>query len=201
MKDKQRSLFELTDHTLIHKAGHENIGETAEKIITKKESPVKSQVTWQLYVDGASRGNPGHAGAGVYVTKNSETVVHQGFYLGKKTNNEAEYCALLIGLFLVKKEMQAHENLEKLQVFSDSQLLVYQINGVYQVKKPELRMLYTSAKHELATYELAGVTVVFQHILREYNSKADEAANSGIDTRNPLPDKFLHMMRSHNVVR
>src|SRR5689334_14417576 len=57
------------------------------------------QESWQLFVDGASRNNPGDSGAGVVLAKNNKVVFHDGFFLGKKTNNQAEYLACIIGLF------------------------------------------------------------------------------------------------------
>jgi len=63
-----------------------------------QDSKPHSRQTWQLYVDGAARGNPGPAGAGIFIKKGEEVVVKQGFFVGKKTNNQAEYFALILGL-------------------------------------------------------------------------------------------------------
>ena len=65
--------------------------------------PKKESTTWKLFIDGASRNNPGRSGAGVYLLKNEKPVYQEGFYLGIKTNNEAEYLALLLGVFSCKK--------------------------------------------------------------------------------------------------
>ncbi len=90
------------------------------------------QGTWSLYTDGASRGNPGPAGAGaVLVNPRGEVQVQLTEYLGKTTNNVAEYRALLLGL------RAAHDQgVKKLQIYSDSELLVRQINGSYRVRIP-----------------------------------------------------------------
>lgn len=129
---------------------------------------------WQLFIDGASRNNPGPAGAGIYLVKESKKELAQGFFLGNKTNNQAEYLALIIGLILaLPKVGQDH-----LQIVSDSLLLVNQLNGVYRVKNPELQILYHKAKSLLAQNNY---TVV--HVLRAHNVIADEMANLGIDQK------------------
>ena len=182
MVDKQQSLFEIQELSF---DGNQ------QKIKNTKSHDVATKIVWQLYVDGASRGNPGPSGAGMYILKNGELFKKKGSYLGKRTNNEAEYLALLIGIALVKKEMNKHDTLH---IFSDSQLLINQMNGVYRVKKAELLVLYTIGKKETSD-----LSVVFQHIMREYNTHADQAANDGIDKKGSLPLAFLHMMRLHNV--
>lgn len=146
---------------------------------------------WRMYVDGASRGNPGTAGAGIYLTCNKELVAKRGYYLGKKTNNEAEYLALLIGIFMAKKRMQVGEILH---VFSDSLLLVKQMNGEYRVKKAELQVL-----HELVKKHAEQFTVSFEHVYRENNIDADALANSGIDAKVSLPLSFISLLRTHDI--
>src|ERR1700736_5606512 len=63
-------------------------------------------VKWQLFVDGAARNNPGPAGAGIYILKNGTPFIKQGFYLGSKTNNQAEYLALVLGLCQLRSVMK-----------------------------------------------------------------------------------------------
>ncbi len=127
---------------------------------------------WQLFVDGAARNNPGPAGAGIYLTKNQAKNYANGFYLGHKTNNQAEYLALLIGLIIaVPKVSNDH-----LQIVSDSLLLVNQIKGIYRVKNAELQILHQKVMRllNLISYDV-------KHVLREHNKHADEMANLGID--------------------
>ena len=128
---------------------------------------------WSLYFDGASRGNPGPAGAGVVlVDPYGEVAVRNLEYLGQTTNNVAEYRGLLLGL-----KMAQNLGIKKLQVFSDSELLVRQLNGSYRVKKPHLLTLWQQAQRELQQFE----TVEITHVPRELNYQADRLANQAID--------------------
>ncbi len=154
----------------------------------KKE---KTYNHWQLFVDGAARNNPGPAGAGIYILKNDKTVKKSGFYLGKKTNNQAEYGALLIGLFYVTKSMEPDDHVA---ILSDSQLLVRQFNGEYKIKHPELKPL-----HVLARHLLKDIPYSITHIMREKNSIADEMANKGIDEKKALPQEFITLLKEHAV--
>jgi len=147
--------------------------------------------TWQLFVDGASRGNPGPSGAGIHLLQNQEIVSRRGYYLGRHTNNEAEYLALLIGIFLVKKEAKSGD---MVHVFSDSQLLIKQMRGEYRVRKPELQTL-----HSLVVKYAAPFACVFEHVFRENNTHADALANAGIDKKTALPASFVTLLRSHDV--
>src|SRR5262245_9993408 len=137
-------------------------------------------IQWKLFVDGASRNNPGPSGAGIYLLKDAQTFLKKGFSLGSKTNNQAEYLALLLGLFYVTqyKRMQ-----DKLHVIADSELLVKQVKGEYKVRNPELQKLHT-----LASSMIKKTNAVVMHVLRTDNHVADAMANQGIDERIPLPD-------------
>src|ERR1700733_1037262 len=84
---------------------------------------------WKLFIDGAARNNPGPAGAGIYITKNDKPFKKLGFYLGVKTNNQAEYGALLLGLHALKATWDSRDHLD---IISDSQLLVRQFKGEYR---------------------------------------------------------------------
>lgn len=133
---------------------------------------MNSKTKWQLFVDGASRNNPGPAGAGIYLTKDHKKELAQGFFLGNKTNNQAEYLALLIGLIITLPKIKQ----DHLQIVSDSLLLVNQLNGLYRVKNPELQILY----HQVLKL-LKNISYDVIHVLREKNKLADEMANFGID--------------------
>ncbi len=146
---------------------------------------------WKLYIDGASRNNPGPAGAGIVIIKDGSIIQQEGFYLGKKTNNQAEYLALLLGIFLTKQFMH---NEEQLMIVSDSELLVRQLKGAYKVKNPELKRLFTIAK-ELLT----GVSCQVQHVLREKNKEADKMANKGIETKHAVPEAFIQLLKQHQI--
>ena len=98
-----------------------------------------SRSIWKIYTDGASRGNPGPSGAGVYVTQDDIPIIKRGIYLGKKTNNQAEYLALALAIFFVKNSA-AHRSIElpTLHLYADSELMVKQMKGIYRVKNPTL---------------------------------------------------------------
>ncbi|MFQ5742133.1 MAG: ribonuclease HI family protein [Acidobacteriota bacterium] len=125
------------------------------------------------YIDGASRGNPGDAGYGVQVCATSgEEITAFGDYLGRQTNNHAEYRALLAAL------RWAHASgVDDLQVCSDSQLLVRQMNGDYRVKSATLRPLYEEARVLADRFDRFKI----RHIPRGQNEAADTLANRAID--------------------
>jgi ribonuclease HI len=129
----------------------------------------------RLHVDGASRGNPGEAGFGVHVTAEDGTAVAALYgYLGKATNNVAEYQALLHGLrFAISR------GASRVEVFSDSELLVRQLEGRYRVKSPGLKPLHREAQGLLARFDRARVA----HVPRERNAEADALANRAVDER------------------
>ena len=129
-----------------------------------------------IYVDGASRGNPGRAGAGVVVYADRKDVPLKKIrqYLGRTTNNVAEYLALIYGL---------QEGLicraKYLTVYMDSELVVKQIEGSYRVKNEMLKTLFNLVKHLRQGFE----EVKIKHINRERNREADKLANQAIDMR------------------
>ncbi len=128
-----------------------------------------------LYTDGAARGNPGPAGAGWVICDSSGQLVRNGnAYVGERTNNEAEYEALILGL-------QAVLDLGSKQVIirADSELLVRQLNGQYQVKNARLAQLYDAARTLILRFRKFEI----QHIRREQNGAADAQANLAIDER------------------
>jgi ribonuclease HI len=130
---------------------------------------------WSLYCDGASRGNPGQAGAGAVLIDASGAVQGQyGEYLGQVTNNVAEYQALILGL-----RMARSLSIKKIRVFADSELLVRQLKGQYRVKAAHLLPLYEAAQRIRQEFE----TFDISHVPREMNSLADSLANAAIDQK------------------
>jgi len=127
-----------------------------------------------LFTDGGSRGNPGPAGAGFVISSVSGPILPRGMFLGPTTNNVAEYTAVREGL-AAAKEMQA----QSVRLFSDSQLLVRQLNGQYRVKSENLKVLYTDCMELLASFSSWRVT----HVYREQNTEADALANQAMDKR------------------
>ncbi len=129
----------------------------------------------RLHVDGASRGNPGEAGFGVQVCAGDGRELAGLYgYLGKTTNNVAEYQALLHGL-----RFALERGALEIEVFSDSELLVRQIEGRYRVKNAGLRPLFQEAKSLLSRFQRARLT----HVPREQNRQADALANRAVDER------------------
>ena len=125
------------------------------------------------HCDGGSRGNPGPAGFGVVLEDESGAPVAElSEFLGVKTNNFAEYSGLLAAL----EYALTHEH-GSLRVVADSELMVKQMKGQYQVKSPELRPLWEEAKRRVARLERFEI----QHVLRGKNKGADRLANLAID--------------------
>ena len=141
-----------------------------------KEAPSKTHTKTDnltFYIDGASRGNPGKAAIGVVVMNGSGHVI-DGLkrYIGETTNNMAEYQALIEALTEGKRLGG-----KSVQVFSDSELMVRQINGVYKVKDGKLLDLYKEAKSLISGF----TDFKIDHITRDKNSEADSLANEALD--------------------
>jgi len=125
------------------------------------------------YIDGGSRGNPGPAAAGFLLKdEDNKIVAAKGFFLGETTNNIAEYTAIIKAL-----EKAGKLAAKKITVFSDSELLVRQINGQYKVKNDNIRILFKQAVDLLNKFEDWHV----QHITREKNSRADNLVNQALN--------------------
>lgn len=129
----------------------------------------------KIYTDGASRGNPGEASAGVVIYRNEEVIAEIRKYLGVQTNNWAEYEAVFLAL------QRAHNeglSTETISVFLDSKLVAEQLSGNWKIKMPTLQV-----QHEKITRLLKESfhTVTFTHIRREHNAYADRLANEALD--------------------
>ncbi len=148
----------------------------------------------RVYIDGASRGNPGKAGAGIFcVDRTNKTLFKNGFYLGRRTNNQAEYEALVLAAMLVTEHL-GDDTTTKVIFISDSQLLVRQMSGIYKVKNAELKKL-----RDVATILLANTPHSFKHVFREDNTHADALANKGIDSIVKIPENLLKTLAQHNI--
>ena len=125
------------------------------------------------HIDGGARGNPGPAGYGVAVRDSAgKPIAELSEYLGHKTNNYAEYSGLLGALdYCLKHEEPA------LKVISDSELMVKQLNGIYKVKSPDLKILYDEARKRINHLQWFRA----EHVLREKNKDADRLANEAMD--------------------
>ncbi len=128
-----------------------------------------------VHIDGGARGNPGEAGAGVYFQDPAGAPLESiSRYLGRATNNTAEYQALLIALARAREAGVRH-----LRVFSDSELLVNQVNGRYRTKVAHLQQFLQEAIRLMR--EIGRVDVM--HVRREMNMEADALANEAMDHR------------------
>jgi ribonuclease HI len=132
------------------------------------ETPILKVTAW---IDGAARGNPGPAGYGVYMKKDGEVIEVSG-YLGRTTNNVAEYAGLIDALTTA-----VSEGAREVEIISDSELLVKQMLGVYRVKHPNLVPMHAEAKVLVRKFARFSI----RHTLRAGNKDADRLANLAVD--------------------
>ncbi|MCI0704423.1 MAG: ribonuclease HI family protein [Planctomycetia bacterium] len=128
--------------------------------------------TATMHIDGASRGNPGRAAYAIVLVRPGQPVIEEADTIGTASNNVAEYTALVEGLSLA-----AELGVKKLHVYSDSELLVKQMNGEYKVKNEDLRELYEEACQLRKQFEKVTIT----HVRREQNKRADQIGNDALD--------------------
>ena len=127
-----------------------------------------------VYVDGASRGNPGDAAVGVSLCDERGTeLATVSKAIGPATNNEAEYTALIEALRLCQSR-----KIREVDVRADSELIVRQMNGEYRVREPKLIPLAEEARRLARSFERFSIV----HVRREKNSRADELANQALDS-------------------
>ena len=139
------------------------------------EKRVKTKGLIVIYSDGASKGNPGPAGAGAVIENGEgELIAEISMFLGPMTNNQAEYQALILAL----NEVAAMRP-EKLIIRSDSELMIRQLSGEYKVKDEKLILLFNIVKQQLKMLSSWDV----EHISRGENSRADTLANQAINSR------------------
>jgi ribonuclease HI len=155
--------------------------ETPVKIIhftfmpTAGDTPTQAMLLEEakLYTDGGSRGNPGDSSCAFVICDLDDNVVEKsGYYMGMATNNQAEYYGMIKGL-----ERARDLGIDKLTLFSDSQLVVNQMNGFYKVKNQELAPLNQQLNELAQSFE----KVTFVHIPRELNKIADKEVNRILD--------------------
>jgi acyl dehydratase/ribonuclease HI len=146
-----------------------------------EEPAENTSAVYTANIDGAARGNPGPAAYGVVIRRpDGATQESLGKYIGRHTNNVAEYYALIAAL-----DYAVAQGIRRLRVYGDSQLIVNQIKGLYKVKHPDLRPLHERAKKQAAALEFFSI----QYVPREQNQDADDLANAALDganTRKPL---------------
>jgi ribonuclease HI len=145
------------------------------RLFAEPESPAaRLDGVFTANIDGAARGNPGPASYGLVLLRPDGTPLESlGKYIGRTTNNVAEYYALIAAL-----DYASANGIRRLRVQSDSQLIVNQMKGLYKVKHPDLRPLHERAKKMAASLE----AFTIQYVPREQNRAADAAANAALDT-------------------
>ena len=128
-----------------------------------------------IFTDGVARGNPGDGGFGVIIKGRDGNLLEEiGGYLGVTTNNFAEYSGLVAALRASLKYQAAH-----IEIYSDSQLVVRQLNGLYRVKSESLLPLHKEARRLMSLME----NVAVYYIPREKNKEADALANKAVDQK------------------
>lgn len=124
-----------------------------------------------IYIDGASRGNPGLSGIGVVIMKNNSKIKEIAQFVGKQTNNRAEYLAL-------KKALEVAIEIDnEIVVFSDSKLVVQQRNKQYKIRNKDLKIL----SREISNLEHSYKVIYYKYIPRQENKSADFLANRAIE--------------------
>lgn len=125
----------------------------------------------EIYIDGASKGNPGPSGIGVVICRNTETIKNISSYIGTATNNVAEYSALIYAL----QEALVLGG-QKIKIHTDSQLLYRQLKKIYKVKNPNILRLYQQATRLISAFQ----EVSLNNISRQHNRGADKLANLAV---------------------
>jgi ribonuclease HI len=134
---------------------------------------------YRANIDGGSRGNPGPASYGVVIRDpRGQVVAKLKKYIGRSTNNVAEYYGLIAAL-----DYAQQHGIRALHVQSDSELLVRQMRGQYKVKSPELRPLFERARKMAQTF----ASFKIEHVYREQNAEADALANEALDETSGRP--------------
>jgi len=126
-----------------------------------------------IFTDGGARGNPGPAASGAVIKSlDGETLAQVMKYLGRTTNNQAEYTAIIIGLEKAKRL-----GATQVTLFMDSELATKQLKGEYRVKDPEIAKRFLEVKNLLPSFD----RVTFTHVRREKNTEADALVNKCLD--------------------
>lgn len=143
------------------------------KLVSNRISPRDTASAFSIYVDGASRGNPGPSGIGYRILDTNGHVVEQGGeFIGFATSRVAEYIAMRNGI-----EKAIEHDLKTAHFFSDSLMVVNQLNGIFTIKNPDIIPIYNNILKLLDNFN----SVSFTHIPRSENTVADTEANRAID--------------------
>ena len=125
----------------------------------------------ELFTDGACSGNPGPGAIGVIVKRDNNVVQRLSRYIGETTNNIAEYTAVIYAL-----QAALIMRADNVSLFTDSELIASQLNGVYKVTSPHLLLLFDQIQHLKTGFQ----SFCVQHVRREYNKDADSLARKAL---------------------
>lgn len=134
--------------------------------------------TLSVFTDGGARGNPGPAGIGVIIKDGSKTIFSYSAYIGRATNNEAEYLALEKAFSWLKQNRSLVEKFTQIDCYLDSLLIVSQLSGRYKIKAANLIGIVTKIKNMEKDLP---VKVAYHHIPRSKNQEADTLVNQALD--------------------
>jgi ribonuclease HI len=141
--------------------------------IVSPSPKIYTEFHYIMNFDGCSKGNPGKAGAGAVLYYDDEEILCESLFIGDNaTNNHAEYSGLILGL-----QMAIDLNIKNLLVKGDSLLVINQMNNTYKCYSSNLIELYNKAKE----LEMKFDSILYQHVLRKFNKRADELSNIGLD--------------------
>ena len=147
--------------------------------VTEPKATATSSAAYRANIDGGSRGNPGPASYGVVIRDpRGQVIAKLKKYIGRSTNNVAEYYGLIAAL-----DYAQQHGIRALHIQSDSELLVRQMCGQYKVKSPELRPLYERARKMAQGFD----SFKIDHVYREQNAEADALANEALDETSSKP--------------
>lgn len=152
---------------------------------------MKKEKKLRIFIDGGSRGNPGHgACAAVFLGADGKVLREEGKYLGRCTNNSAEYGGLRLALAAA-----ARLGAEELEIFSDSELLVRQYSGQYRVRDAALADLMAGVRKAAASFK----KVTLSHVPREKNREADRLVNRILDDARNAPPALDRSLAAENA--
>jgi ribonuclease HI len=132
----------------------------------------------KIFCDGGSRGNPGKAASAFVAENNNKKIFSNSIYLGETTNNVAEYEAVILALKWLADNSSKFNFDDSINFVLDSELVVRQINGIYKVKNDELKKRIIVVKN---LQNKINKKIIFQHVSRELNTKADTLVNKQLD--------------------
>jgi ribonuclease HI len=129
-----------------------------------------------VFCDGGARGNPGPAASAFVIYQDKKEIVRENKFLGKATNNEAEYSAVLIAMEWLSQNVSSDIN--EIIFNLDSQLVVRQLSGIYKIKENRLKIFVTKIK---SLERKINKKIIYLHVPRLKNQTADELVNRAID--------------------